>query len=140
MRNRTARTSTTTRTPTNRQKRTWPWVKYRKARLPGAIELYTVPSALEQLEKRCFRPAQISMGASGLVEDAVRKVDSSETPSQGVGKVARSLIIDRLLSEDRHLPEGWRVYVLQGVEIVCCGYVTTTSATNISPTCEIVDL
>jgi len=114
--------------------------KYRKVHLPGAVEPYTAPGAFQQLEKRYFRPGDLgfpAFRAPGLVEGAVRKGDQSVAdPKESVGK--GDPIIGMLICNDRRWPEAWRVYGLQGVEIVCCGYNTTAFATK--PTGEIVDL
>jgi predicted amidohydrolase len=115
--------------------------KYRKVHLPGAIEPYTAPGAFQQLEKRYFRPGDLgfqAFRAPGLVKDALRKEDlqgTAETSTSTDGK--GDPIIGMLICNDRRWPEAWRVYGLQGVEIVCCGYNTTAFATK--PTGEIVD-
>jgi predicted amidohydrolase len=119
--------------------------KYRKVHLPGAVEPYTAPGAFQQLEKRYFRPGDLgfqAFRAPGLVENALRKEDvqnstetsnTTSTSTDGKGDP----IIGMLICNDRRWPEAWRVYGLQGVEIVCCGYNTTAFATK--PTGEIVD-
>ncbi|KFZ03938.1 hypothetical protein V502_10538 [Pseudogymnoascus sp. VKM F-4520 (FW-2644)] len=108
--------------------------KYRKIHLPGAVEPYTAPGAFQQLEKRYFRPGDLgfpAFRAPGLVEGALTKADMAakdilEENLDGKGDP----IIGMLICNDRRWPEGWRVYGLQGVEILCCGYNTTAFATK----------
>jgi predicted amidohydrolase len=120
--------------------------KYRKVHLPGAVEPYTAPGAFQQLEKRYFRPGDLgfkAFRAPGLVKDALRKEDvESSEPAAETGGVSTTdgkgdPIIGMLICNDRRWPEAWRVYGLQGVEVVLCGYNTTAFATK--PTGEIVD-
>lgn len=47
----------------------------------------------------------------------------SGTESTSTSKPA-SPIIGQLICNDRRWAEGWRVYGLQGTEIMCCGYVS----------------
>jgi predicted amidohydrolase len=56
-------------------------------------------------------------------------------PAQTAGK--GDPIIGMLICNDRRWAEAWRVYGLQGVELICCGYNTTAFATK--ATGEMVD-
>lgn len=113
--------------------------KYRKVHLPGAVEPYTAPGAYQQLEKRYFRPGDLgfpAFRAPGLVEGALKKSDGVTDPAQT--KLRGDPIVGMLICNDRRWPEGWRVYGLQGTEIVCCGYNTTAFATK--ATGQMVDM
>ena len=88
--------------------------KYRKIHLPGTVEPFDANDATvtNQLEKRYFLPGNLgfkAFRAPGLKEH--------------VGGV-KSPIIGQLICNDRRWAEGWRVYGLQGVEIMCIGYVS----------------
>ncbi|ERT01895.1 uncharacterized protein SPSK_05127 [Sporothrix schenckii 1099-18] len=88
--------------------------KYRKIHLPGDVEPFADPSALNQLEKRYFRPGDLGFQAfrvPGLV-------DSDEAAAQG------DPIFGMMICNDRRWAESWRVLGLQGVEVVLCGYNT----------------
>lgn len=77
--------------------------KYRKIHLPGTVE----PRAgdrFQQLEKRYFE-----YGDMGF--PAFRGPDSWGRPVLGM-----------LICNDRRWPEGWRVYGLQGMELMLIGY------------------
>ncbi|KAL1903343.1 hypothetical protein Sste5346_000629 [Sporothrix stenoceras] len=88
--------------------------KYRKIHLPGDVEPFADPDALNQLEKRYFRPGDLGFKAfrvPGLV-------DSAEAAIQG------DPIFGMMICNDRRWAESWRVLGLQGVEVVLCGYNT----------------
>ncbi|CAK7243551.1 MAG: hypothetical protein STHCBS139747_005077 [Sporothrix thermara] len=88
--------------------------KYRKIHLPGDVEPFADPDALNQLEKRYFRPGDLGFRAfrvPGLVDDA-------EAAAQG------DPIFGMMICNDRRWAESWRVLGLQGVEVVLCGYNT----------------
>ncbi|KIV94269.1 hypothetical protein PV10_02052 [Exophiala mesophila] len=113
--------------------------KYRKVHLPGAVEPYTAAGAYQQLEKRYFRPGDLgfpAFRAPGLIDGALKKKDGVTDPAQS--KLRGDPIIGILICNDRRWAEGWRVYGLQGTEIVCCGYNTTAFATK--ATGEMVDM
>ncbi|EXJ96505.1 hypothetical protein A1O1_01631 [Capronia coronata CBS 617.96] len=113
--------------------------KYRKVHLPGAVNPYTAPGAFQQLEKRYFRAGDLgfpAFRAPGLVQGALKKENGLKDPAVTAGK--GDPIIGMLICNDRRWPEAWRVYGLQGVEIVCCGYNTTAFATKDSG--EMVDM
>ncbi|EXJ78927.1 hypothetical protein A1O3_08427 [Capronia epimyces CBS 606.96] len=113
--------------------------KYRKIHLPGAVEPYTAPGAFQQLEKRYFRPGDLgfpAFRAPGLVEGALKK--DSKVTAPGPTSDKGDPIIGMLICNDRRWAEAWRVYGLQGVEVVCCGYNTTAFATK--ATGEMVDM
>lgn len=108
--------------------------KYRKVHLPGAVEPYTAPDAYQQLEKRYFTPGDLgfpAFRAPGLIDGAIKSVDmnsSTESSANTVGK--GDPIIGMLICNDRRWVEAWRVYGLQGVEIVLRAFNTTAFATN----------
>ena len=77
--------------------------KYRKAHLPGSVE----PRAgdrFHQLEKRYF-----AYGNTGF--EAFRGAPEWGAPVMGM-----------LVCNDRRWPEAWRVYALQGMELMVVGY------------------
>ncbi|GIZ42257.1 hypothetical protein CKM354_000553200 [Cercospora kikuchii] len=99
--------------------------KYRKVHLPGRIEPFEDPNATNQLEKRYFKPGDLgfkAFRAPGLVQDAVKRsaptTDNENTNGKG------DPIIGMLICNDRRWPEAWRVYTLQGAEILMFGYNT----------------
>ncbi|KAJ5669259.1 hypothetical protein N7462_010329 [Penicillium macrosclerotiorum] len=106
--------------------------KYRKVHLPGTKEPHTSHGAFQQLEKRYFQPGDLgfpAFRAPGLVVGASKKPanDNSGSPSvTGKGDP----IIGMLICNDRRWAEAWRVYGLQGMEIMCCGYNTTAFQTT----------
>lgn len=107
--------------------------KYRKVHLPGTVEPRTEPGAYQQLEKRYFRPGDLgfpAFRAPGLVNGALKKSSGSEDTASTVGK--GDPIIGMLICNDRRWAEAWRVYGLQGMEIMCCGYNTTAFPTSAS--------
>ncbi|CAK7209002.1 hypothetical protein SEUCBS140593_000347 [Sporothrix eucalyptigena] len=88
--------------------------KYRKIHLPGDVEPFADPDALNQLEKRYFRPGDLGFKAfrvPGLVDD-------NEAAANG------DPIFGMMICNDRRWAESWRVLGLQGVEVVLCGYNT----------------
>ncbi|KAJ6014425.1 hypothetical protein N7540_009016 [Penicillium herquei] len=107
--------------------------KYRKVHLPGSVEPKTEPGAFQQLEKRYFRPGDLgfpAFRAPGLVEGALKKDSQSDGGQDSTGK--GDPIIGMLICNDRRWAEAWRVYGLQGMEILCCGYNTTAFQTTSS--------
>lgn len=97
--------------------------KYRKVHLPGTFEPYADPDATNQLEKRYFLPGDMgfpAFRAPGLVPDTLKK-GNGEKDSTSRGDP----IMGMLICNDRRWPEAWRVYGLQGVEVMLCGYNTT---------------
>ncbi|KAK2777887.1 hypothetical protein FQN53_002022 [Emmonsiellopsis sp. PD_33] len=86
--------------------------KYRKIHLPGDVEPFDDPRALNQLEKRYFKPGNLGFKAfrvSDLVESPPERGDP---------------IFGMMICNDRRWAEAWRVYGLQGIEVVLCGYNT----------------
>lgn len=77
--------------------------KYRKIHLPGTVEPRP-EDRFQQLEKRYFE-----YGDMGF--PAFRGPDAWGRPVLGM-----------LICNDRRWPEGWRVYGLQGVELMMIGY------------------
>lgn len=98
--------------------------KYRKVHLPGRVEPFEDPNAANQLEKRYFKPGDYgfqAFRAPGLVPDAVKKGSVKEgEATEGKGDP----IMGMLICNDRRWPEAWRVYTLQGAEILMFGYNT----------------
>ncbi|WP_421993827.1 N-carbamoyl-D-amino-acid hydrolase [Roseococcus sp.] len=77
--------------------------KYRKVHLPGTVE--PRPGArFQQLEKRYFEYGDLGF-------PAFRGAPEWHRPVMGM-----------LICNDRRWPEGWRVYGLQGVELMVMGY------------------
>ncbi|OAA61055.1 carbon-nitrogen hydrolase [Niveomyces insectorum RCEF 264] len=98
--------------------------KYRKVHLPGNVEPFSDPAAVNQLEKRYFRPGDLgfrAFRAPGLVDDA-------EAAAHG------DPIFGMLICNDRRWAEAWRVLGLQGVEVVLCGYNTAGYAPHLRGT------
>ncbi|KAJ5919172.1 hypothetical protein N7466_010115 [Penicillium verhagenii] len=107
--------------------------KYRKVHLPGSVEPKTEPGAFQQLEKRYFKPGDLgfpAFRAPGLVDGALKKGEPGVESSAMTGK--GDPIIGMLICNDRRWAEAWRVYGLQGMEIMCCGYNTTAFQTTSS--------
>ncbi|KAK6433761.1 hypothetical protein LTR95_010058 [Oleoguttula sp. CCFEE 5521] len=98
--------------------------KYRKIHLPGTVEPFADPEAVNQLEKRYFTPGDLgfkAFRAPGLVEGATKK--SSIKPGEStVGK--GDPILGMMICNDRRWPEAWRAYALQGAELLVFGYNT----------------
>jgi len=94
--------------------------KYRKVHLPGTKEPFENPDAVNQLEKRYFQPGNLgfkAFRAPDLVADAAKKGTDA-----GAGK--GDPIMGMMICNDRRWAEGWRIYGMQGVEVVLCGYNT----------------
>jgi predicted amidohydrolase len=90
--------------------------KYRKIHLPGTFEPFSKdPDVTNQLEKRYFLPGNLGFKAF--------RAPGLKVETEG----AKSPIIGMLICNDRRWAEGWRVYGLQGVEIMCIGYVREAS-------------
>jgi predicted amidohydrolase len=87
--------------------------KYRKVHLPGTVEPFdaTDSKVTNQLEKRYFLPGDL--GFKAFRATSLKKATNAE----------KSPIIGMLICNDRRWAEGWRAYGLQGVEIMCIGYV-----------------
>ncbi|KAK0266675.1 hypothetical protein LTR91_022525 [Friedmanniomyces endolithicus] len=82
--------------------------KYRKIHLPGDFEPFDDPEAVNQLEKRYFKPGDLGFQAFRVPDLA----ESSEP------------IMGMMICNDRRWTEAWRCLGLQGVEVVLCGYNT----------------
>lgn len=98
--------------------------KYRKSHLPGTKEPYPDPDAINQLEKRYFEEGDTGFEAfrvGGLVNGTLKQSEATSKHAPGRGDP----IIGLLICNDRRWSEAWRVYGLQGVELVLCGYNTT---------------
>lgn len=86
--------------------------KYRKVHLPGTVEPFSkVPGVTNQLEKRYFQPGNLGFPAF--------------RPPGLVGEGVKTPIVGMLICNDRRWAEAWRVYGLQGAEIMCIGYVSS---------------
>ncbi|EME46626.1 hypothetical protein DOTSEDRAFT_43111 [Dothistroma septosporum NZE10] len=98
--------------------------KYRKVHLPGRVEPFEDPDATNQLEKRYFKPGNLgfkAFRAPGLVAGAVKQAHIKDgESSNGKGDP----IMGMLICNDRRWPEAWRVYTLQGAELLMFGYNT----------------
>ncbi|KAH8117264.1 carbon-nitrogen hydrolase [Phellopilus nigrolimitatus] len=94
--------------------------KYRKVHLPGTLEPFDEdPLTTNQLEKRYFKPGDLgfkAFRAPSLVPHGSYPINPSVP------------IIGQLICNDRRWSEGWRVYGLQGVEIICIGYASAITA------------
>lgn len=86
--------------------------KYRKIHLPGDFEPFANPDAINQLEKRYFKPGDLGFEAF-RVPDLIPYDEERGEPIFGM-----------MICNDRRWAEGWRVLGLQGVEVVLCGYNT----------------
>ena len=96
--------------------------KYRKVHLPGTKEPFTNPDAVNQLEKRYFKPGNLGFKAfrvPDLIEGTAKKADGKD-----VGNGKGDPIMGMMICNDRRWSESWRAYGLQGVEVVLCGYNT----------------
>jgi predicted amidohydrolase len=101
--------------------------KYRKVHLPGTVEPFDDPEAVNQLEKRYFTPGDLgfkAFRAPGLVPDAFKQ---SSTTGKG------DPIFGMMICNDRRWPEAWRTYALQGAELVMFGYNTGGNMSVLSP-------
>lgn len=103
--------------------------KYHKSHLPGTKEPYADSDAINQLEKRYFEEGEGGFEAfrvPNLVEHALKKTSETreDTDSEGLGDP----IIGLIICNDRRWSEAWRVYGLQGIELILCGYNTTSWA------------
>ncbi|KAL9103614.1 MAG: hypothetical protein Q9187_008988, partial [Circinaria calcarea] len=97
--------------------------KYRKVHLPGTREPFENKDAVNQLEKRYFEPGDLgfkAFRAPCLIPDALKSNQAPASDATGKGDP----IVGLLICNDRRWPEAWRVYGLQGVELILCGYNT----------------
>ncbi|KAF4547658.1 Hypothetical protein D9617_38g090980 [Elsinoe fawcettii] len=111
--------------------------KYRKVHLPGTVEPFEDPEAINQLEKRYFTPGNLgfkAFRAPDLVQGAVKKgdlqkalVEGRELETEGKGDA----ILGMLICNDRRWPEAWRVLTLQGAEVVVFGYNTGANMSHL---------
>lgn len=86
--------------------------KYRKIHLLGDFEPWPDPNAINQLEKRYFKPGDLGW-------QAFRVPDLTTFPPE-----RGDPIFGMMICNDRRWAESWRVLGLQGVEVVLCGYNT----------------
>jgi predicted amidohydrolase len=100
--------------------------KYRKIHLPGTVEPFEDPDAVNQLEKRYFEPGDLgfeAFRAPGLLAGVLKQEDVGGRPSRELeGK--GDPILGMMICNDRRWPESWRCLALQGCELVLCGYNT----------------
>ncbi|OJJ50649.1 hypothetical protein ASPZODRAFT_148117 [Penicilliopsis zonata CBS 506.65] len=95
--------------------------KYRKIHLPGDAEPLPDPKAINQLEKRYFKPGNLGWQAFRVPElTSSLSSSSSSAPPDERGDP----IFGMMICNDRRWAESWRVLGLQGVEVVLCGYNT----------------
>jgi predicted amidohydrolase len=102
--------------------------KYRKIHLPGTKEPFENPDAINQLEKRYFEPGDLGFRAfrvPSIIEGAVKKGSREVRAGKG------DPVMGMLICNDRRWPEAWRVYGLQGVEVILCGYNTAGYAPDL---------
>lgn len=102
--------------------------KYRKIHLPGTVEPFENPDAVNQLEKRYFSIGDLGFKAfrtPDLIPGVLKKEAEGETEGKG------DPIMGMMICNDRRWPEGWRCYGLQGVEVVLCGYNTAGFAPDL---------
>lgn len=102
--------------------------KYRKIHLPGTVEPFENPDATNQLEKRYFKPGNLGFEAfrvPNLIPDALKAPATLEVRKGDP-------ILGMMICNDRRWAEAWRVYGLQGVELVLCGYNTCGYAPDVS--------
>ncbi|PWY65464.1 carbon-nitrogen hydrolase [Aspergillus eucalypticola CBS 122712] len=93
--------------------------RYRKVHLPGDVEPLPDPKAVNQLEKRYFKPGNLGFQAfrvPGLLSPSLSHHQEGEKDADP--------ILGMMICNDRRWAESWREYGLQGVEIVACGYNT----------------
>lgn len=105
--------------------------KYRKVHLPGTKEPFEDPKAINQLEKRYFTPGDLgfkAFRAPGLLPDAAKKAIAKDGEST-VGK--GDPILGMMICNDRRWPEAWRMYSLQGAEILMFGYNTGANMSHL---------
>ncbi|KAG9189896.1 hypothetical protein G6011_06764 [Alternaria panax] len=86
--------------------------KYRKVYLPGDVEPFPEPNAVNQLEKRYFRPGNLGFKAF-RVPDLTHNTPENGEPIFGM-----------MICNDRRWAEAWRCLGLQGVEVVLVGFNT----------------
>jgi predicted amidohydrolase len=102
--------------------------KYRKVHLPGTKEPFENPDATNQLEKRYFEPGNLGFKAfrvPDIIEDAAKKLSGETKAGKG------DPLMGMLICNDRRWPEAWRVYGLQGVELILCGFNTVGYAPDL---------
>ena len=121
--------------------------KYRKIHLPGTFEPFANPNAINQFEKRYFRPGDLgfeAFRAPGLVADAVKNNHGSTKSVSSTGLASSEPntnlnhttglgdpILGIMICNDRRWAEAWRCYGLQGCELVLDGYNTTAWAPDL---------
>lgn len=106
--------------------------KYHKSHLPGTKEPYADPHAINQLEKRYFEEGSEGFEAfriPNLLQGALKKSSEHFDTAQSEGR--GDPIVGVLICNDRRWAEAWRVYGLQGVELILCGYNTTSWAPHL---------
>ncbi|KAF2023242.1 carbon-nitrogen hydrolase [Setomelanomma holmii] len=86
--------------------------KYRKVHLPGDVDPFPDPNAVNQLEKRYFNPGNLGFKAFRVPGLADNDHEKSEP------------IFGMMICNDRRWAEAWRCLGLQGVEVVFAGFNT----------------
>jgi Asp/Glu/hydantoin racemase/predicted amidohydrolase len=86
--------------------------KYRKIHLPGDFEPFPEPDAVNQLEKRYFKPGNLGFNAFRVPDLCESTIEHGEP------------IFGMMICNDRRWAEAWRCLGLQGVEVVFTGFNT----------------
>lgn len=113
--------------------------KYRKVHLPGTVEPFEDPDAVNQLEKRYFTPGNLgfeAFRAPGLLpsDRVLRNSTSPDIKGEIVDKELHGKgdpILGMLICNDRRWPEAWRSYALQGAELMLIGYNTVSHSPHL---------
>lgn len=104
--------------------------RYRKVHLPGTVEPFDDPTAINQLEKRYFTPGDLgfqAFRAPGLLPKVLKKGDQGAPDGKVTEKQQQSKgdpVVGMMICNDRRWPEAWRTYALQGAELILYGYNT----------------
>lgn len=86
--------------------------RYRKVHLPGDVEPFPDSDAVNQLEKRYFKPGNLGFHAFRVPDLTENTIDQGEP------------IFGMMICNDRRWAEAWRCLGLQGVEVVFVGFNT----------------
>ena len=86
--------------------------KYRKIHLPGDVEPFPEPDAVNQLEKRYFKPGNLGFKAFRVPDPTSAALERDDP------------IFGMMICNDRRWAEAWRCLGLQGVEVVLTGFNT----------------
>ncbi|KAI5272149.1 carbon-nitrogen hydrolase [Aureobasidium subglaciale] len=112
--------------------------KYRKVHLPGTVEPFSDPEAVNQLEKRYFTPGNLGFPAfrapnllpsSSITTKQSSGITGSVVEKQDQGK--GDPVLGMMICNDRRWPEVWRSYALQGAELLLIGYNTVAHSPHL---------